>query len=399
MDYQSNFPQTEYSNMSFNTSFMSSSKIDSLNASAKAIIAQKDAEIEELNRQIDEAEQYLDQNTRNYINNENNMQSEIQSLQQELAKIQIKSEQDLEFLQQKQKREINALNEKHSQEVQKLKKQINKASMNQSDISNKQYHASQMRKSSVSALMNQSKMSRSNLDELSSVQEQTRVGYDDPELKEAELRAEESRKEVEELEAQLSKLVNEKKEKEIQAKKTHTEVKKRKDQAKTAAQQQQLQDKENQINDQIQELKGQLKGEIDKLQTELQSAIDANNKLDKQLAKVLAENAAKANDLVSMKSSITAMSTNGAITTSELNPSQKNKFTGATVTTLHLPKRDKDPKASTVNPRSLAKLNSMNGAISDSSLVEAEIIRLIEENNDLKKELRRLDKLVYFPPQ
>ena len=58
MDYQSSFLQSGYQNTSFDTSLTTSSKIDSLNASAKAIIAQKDAEIEELNRQIDEAEQF-----------------------------------------------------------------------------------------------------------------------------------------------------------------------------------------------------------------------------------------------------------------------------------------------------------------------------------------------------
>ena len=52
MEYQNSFSQNGYQSMSYSTNFINSSKIDSLNASAKAIIAQKDAEIEELNRKI-----------------------------------------------------------------------------------------------------------------------------------------------------------------------------------------------------------------------------------------------------------------------------------------------------------------------------------------------------------
>ncbi|OHT11064.1 kinetoplast-associated protein [Tritrichomonas foetus] len=382
--------------MTYSSKAPSTSRIETLNQSARAIIAQKDAEIEKLNRQIDEAEEYLQHHNLGFVNGKIDVESELEALQQELMEIRARSEQDFEFLKLKQQREIDAINEKHHQEILALKKQIAKTENNQLDISNKQQHASKMYKDTVS-------QNRRNLEEMSSNlletsiherQNESSSSYVDPEVIKAQRRAKETEKEVEELEKQLNSLVSEQKEKEEQIQFEKAEAKKRKAEAKVAERQKKLQERENEYKNQIAEMKNKYEGEIEKLQNELSQLIDLNGELDDELAKVLAENTTKANNLEALKNSPSdaTIENDHNISASSSSRSSRRKESASS---SRIMKKGKKVSKSTTSIKSTTNPSQL---FADLPFVEAEIIRLTEENNDLRKELRRLDKLAYIAP-
>lgn len=420
-------------NTMFNASSMAQSKMNTLNQTARTILAQKDAEIQRLNREIDEAEQFLNEHAQDFMNSEANMKNEIQSLEQQLIDIKIRSEQDMQFLKEKQQREINMLTEKHNQEVQKLKKQIKKASIDENDISSKQTYISEMAKKPLF-----SKNSLSDFKKQPSYDDENDDSnslYTDPHLLKDEKRAKELQREVDDLESELGRLVNEQKQKEIQIQKEKEEAKKKKIQARTVARQKLLQEKENELKSQIKEIKDQYKTEIDQLQNELKNTVEQNSKLDNELAKILAENTSKANDLDTIKANppifnpneipesthttttdtpTTTKSTSDEppvltkstteITSSAISPrkrpSGKTSSTAKgsiSITTLKdIPTKHKGSKKTSSS--ALLNQSSHDASILGNTYLDAEIIRLSEENHDLKKELRRLDKLAYVAP-
>ena len=384
MEFGSSSRTTSTASSFYSSKASNLSKIEALNQSARAIILQKDAEIERLNREIDEAEQYLEEHGLSIMNSKGDLQSAISDLKQELLDIQSKSEQDVEFLKQRQQREIEKLKEKYEEEIKKIKYQIVKTQNNQTDILNKQKLASEMRKKTYASLTQ-------NIDDNVASSETTST-FVDPEYVNAQKRAAETQKEVEDLEKQLNDLVQQQKDKEMQIQQEKEEALKKRAQAKQELQQKKLQEKENEYKNQIEKIKQQYDEEMSKLQSELQQVSELNTELDDELEKVLAENTAKAHNLHTLKNKPLHENNTSRISKKRYN-TPNTTISSSSISVKKNGKKKVSRTSSTIKSE-----KSKNYTISDLTFVEAEIIRLTEENDDLRKELRRLDKLAYLTP-
>ena len=132
--------------------------------------------------------------------------------------------------------------------------------------------------------------------------------------------------------------------------------------------------------------------EMSKLQSELQQVSELNTELDDELEKVLAENTAKAHNLHTLKNKPLHDNNTSRISKKRYN-TPNTTISSSSISVKKNGKKKVSRTSSTIKSE-----KSKNYTISDLTFVEAEIIRLTEENDDLRKELRRLDKLAYLTP-
>ena len=183
-----------------------------------------------------------------------------------------------------------------------------------------------------------------------------RVGRDErekKELQEARQRAVESQHEVERLEAELKQMKNEQQKQILEQARF---VKEREERRKAEV------DKKRSVRqahtrEQVAALKAELKKESDAMKEKLQRVIERNQVLDCQLAAALADNEEKPSTSRSKKSSSRT-------------------------------KRTKSPRKKT-------KRRTHDSTFAEFSVVEAEIVRLRDENEELRQIIKRLDKLAY----
>ena len=298
---------------------------------ATAIIAEKDAEIERLNRELDRVEKMVDSGLQAGVDEDMELKSKLAKTEIAIKNMDFRAETEIQTLKEQYAEEIKELEAKHKKEMTRLYKELDRATKNQSGLRKQQDKAAKMRASVTK-------------DEITEKQ-----------LQDAREQAKQGDNEVARLESELKKL-KQKQQKQIvdQARMVKEREERRKAQEAEKRKARKASNKQE-----VEALNSELKKEENALEEKIQRLIERNNQLDKDLAAALAENAQK--------------------TTS------KKSFSA---TTSSRTKRAKSARRKTPKSRQVSSLTEF-------SVVEAEIIRLRDENEELRQIVKRLDKLAY----
>lgn len=314
--------------------------LDDMRDTAQQIIEEKDAEIARLNREIEKAEDYLDQHGHDHIQEASQIKEQIERLSLQLQHIQLKTREEIEELRKQQEKEIHELEAKHQREIDNIHRDATEDQGSRNSYEDNQSYSSPRHRSTNKSYVEtyESKVNK------------------DPRIKSAKAEAEELASHVQELEAELAQLSKQQQE---NTRKAKEEKKSRIVQARAMKAQQSVKEKEEEYKVQFDDIKQKYEQEIADLENKLQDAIAQNDDLDKKLAKILASNQESSEQLKRVKN----QSRSSSISKEPESPRRKGK------SKLQVPK--------------------------DFSFIEAEIIRIQNENEDLQKELKRLDKLAY----
>lgn len=309
-----------------------------LKESAKAILAEKDAEIQRLNREIDEAERLLNEGYKQGTDEDAQVRADIAKLENELNHFEVRAQAQLQALKETHDEEIRDLKKKHAREMEDLDKQMARATKYVPPKPKFEPEPTEEPEEPTEIFDNESS------DELT--------------LENAKKRLKESEKAVERLEAELRRVTNQQQQQISEQARQIRELREKKRQERVDEQRKKndflKKQKEAEYEAQLKDLKAELKSEEDAMEQKLRQLIERNSVLDSELAAVLADNDEKSEQLTRIKAG------------------KSNR------------------KAS---PR--RTLPQECSAMTEFSVVEAEIIRLRDENEELKQILKKLDKLAY----
>lgn len=312
-------------------------EISRLKEQAKALIGEKDAEIERLNREIDEAERILEAGRFAGEQADEDMNGDIARVENELLQFNFRSQAELQAMQENHDAEIADLQAKHEKEIERLKKELKWTRENQDDIQKCDSRASQLRTDAKS---------------------ESSFGNGKPtEVREvvvARSRLQEAEKEVEALEAELRRVTTQQQHQIAEQARNAKENAERRQRERVEKKQHKeelmARRKQDEYKEQIEELKQEMRNEKQAAEEKLRKLIERNSDLDREFAAALADNEEKTEMLTRVRTRS--------------------------------------------RPRT-AKRADNSSFFAHFSVVEADIIRLRDENAELRHILKGLDKLAY----
>jgi hypothetical protein len=315
--------------------------IDLIRESGRSIIAAKDAEIARLNLEIDEAQRLLDEGHQSGIDNKYQINDEIAQMEHELERITARGQDQLELLRQQYERELSDVNARNAREIVKLRATIERAQRDQEDLTRMANRARDLRAGprDQHGRHDQSDDRHHSDDDLAQPDDARHDRDDDRHeeedvLPELDSKLDSAKTHLKELRADVARL-------EAELRKVTTDEQQKIAEHARAAEEMRTSKAEQAA---VAELKEELRRETDEANDRLRKAKEKNHHLDRQLAAVRAQNAQKQTEQSTRK--------------------QKAK-------------KGKKP------------------SLNDVSTLDAQILRLTDENEDLRAILRELDKLAY----
>ena len=340
-----------------------SEKMRAIKDNAKAILAEKDEEIARLNREIDAAEKQYRTGVQAGMDTNAEMMAEIARLENELETLDRRADLEIHMLKEKQNAEIKDLKAKHDKEMESLYHELTRTIDDQDNLRRQQDRAARLKASFLDEADDHSLNAR----ELGI----SRQSSTELHLQSARERARETEKEVERLEAELRRVT---KQQQKQIAEQARMVKENEERQRTERLERQkrkneyaMRQKQNEYDQQVKDLKAELKKESDEMKAKLRKLMERNDDLDNQLAAALAENDEKEKQLSTVM--------------------RKKKRTASGPATIAGKRRLVSSQKS-----ARGKQDSM---FAEFSVIEAEIIRLRDENEELRGILKKLDKLAY----
>ena len=341
-------------------------KIEMLNQRATAIIREKDAEIARLNKEIDEAEQSFENGLQANVDENAELAGEIARLEIQLKLMDAREARELNEIRNQQNAEIEAIREKHQKELEVFHQEI--PEKNEVDP------VSRRNPSSTTSSLPETLISSSEAettDVIPSTESSTELHINSQKQK-----AKETEKEVQRLEAELRRVtlfrqqqIAEQAQK-LREKEEQQRKERRERQKKTI--ETQLGQKKSEYEENLAELRENLKKEADEMREKLERMVERSDQLDSQIAETLAENDEREVQLDRVR---------------QAKHNSTLSYTG-TDSPSALKKKG--------SPRVIRKKIREAAMFPEFSVLETEILRLRDENDELRRIIKRLDKLAYI---
>ena len=406
--------------------FTTSDRVEMLKDRATAVISEKDAEIARLNREINEAEKLFEKGLQANVDEEAELRNEIARLELELKTMDLRADREIQALREQQADEIRAIMAKHQREMETLQREIMERSENeavfqrrapqntvrdgsQTDTSSGLSRASNVQgvsgMKSMAQEADRASASRERENKASGLrgastdsvtlgtgsissceprelpravlaEESSEVSPSSTELHvmSAKQRARDTAKEVEKLEAELRRATLFRQQQIAeQAQKMREEEERqrneRRERQKVLAETE-LAHKKAEYDQHLNDLREELQRESDAMKAKIQKLADRNDQLDKDLAETLVENEEMEYQLERVRQA-------------KHNSTLKYTSTGASSI-----QKQESPKLSKKQIRKASMFPEF-------SVLDTEILRLRDENDELRRIIKRLDKLAY----
>ena len=434
--------------------FTTSDRVEMLKDRASTVISEKDAEIARLNREINEAEKLFEQGLQANVDEEAELKNEIARLEMELKTMDLRAEREIQALREQQADEIRAIMAKHQKEMETLHREIaerneneavfqrrgpnthqvssttqetstSRGSSTQDASGTSSYKQKEVSLSQASGTRLSSEVSRGSMMESTSVTSEPKsttqavvsdasrvsmngetkasdsvtlatgsvgdykprelprvvLAPDSSEMSSTELhvmsakqKARDTAKEVEKLEAELRRATLFRQQQIAeQAQKMREEEERqrneRRERQKVLAETE-LAHKKAEYDQHLNDLREELQRESDALKAKIQKLADRNDELDRDIAETLVENDEKEYQLERVRQA-----------------KHNSTLTYTSTGTSSIQKKE-SPKLSKKQIRKASMFPEF-------SILDTEILRLRDENDELRRIIKRLDKLAY----